>query len=137
MGRGVNVDDIYLCGYNNTLWMTASDQSFQTMMSGLITNWKPTFVRVSLGMNSYPTVTSWLSNPAQFKTPMTNIINSLGAHPNVYVLVTLRTDASMVGPDGATQLPTDSTTTPNATTFPNGTDPVYVALVDSLQTQTS
>jgi hypothetical protein len=62
---------------------------------------------------------------------MTNIINSLGAHPNVYVLVTLRTDASMVGPDGATQLPTDSTTTPNATTFPNGTDPVYVALVDS------
>ena len=131
MGRGVNVDDIYLCGYNYTLWMTSPEQTLQTMMSGLLTNWKPTFIRVSLSMDSFPTVSSWLSNPAQFKTPMTNVINAIGTHPNVYVLVTLRTDASMVGPDEATQLPTDSTTTPDANAFPNGTDPLYVALVDS------
>ena len=26
MGRGVNVDDIFLCGYDNTLWMNAPEQ---------------------------------------------------------------------------------------------------------------
>ena len=37
----------------------------------------------------------------------------------------------MIGPDDATQLPTDSSNTPNATSFPTGTDATYVALVDS------
>ena len=131
MGRGVNTDDLYLCGYNYTLWMDSPEQTLQTMVSGLLSDWKPTFIRMSLSMDSFPTVSSLLSNAAQYKTPMTNVINSIGAHPGVYVLVTLRTDASMVGPDEATQLPTDSSTTSDATAFPTGTDATYVALVDS------
>jgi hypothetical protein len=137
MGRGVNIDDIFLCGYDNTLWMTSPDQTLKTIVSGLMSGWKPNFVRISLGMDTYPTVTSWLSNPSQYKTPMTNVINAIGAYPNVYVLVTLRSDASMIGQDTvdgdpeATGLPSDSATTPNATSYPTGTDATYVALVDS------
>jgi hypothetical protein len=137
MGRGVNMDDIFLCGYNNTLYLTSPDQTLETIVSGLITGWKPNFVRVSLGMDSYPTVASWLSDDAQYKTPMTTIINAVGANPGVYVLVTLRSDASMIGQDTvdgdpeATGIPSDSTTTPNATLYPTGTDAVYVALVDT------
>jgi len=137
MGRGVNLDDIYLCGYNYTLWMTSPDQTLETIVSGLMSGWKPNFVRVSLSMDSNQAVTSWLSNAAQYKTPMTNVINALGSHPNVYVLVTLRSDVSMIGQDAvdgdpeATGLPSDATTTPNATLYPTGTDATYVALVDS------
>ena len=137
MGRGVNIDDIFLCGYDNTLWMTSPDKTLETIVSGLVSGWKPTFIRISLGMDSNPTVTSWLSNPTQYKTPMTGVINAIGANPGVHVLVTLRSDASMIGQDTvdgdpeATGLPSDSTSTPDATTFPMGTDPVYVALVDS------
>jgi hypothetical protein len=138
MGRGVNIDDIFFCGYNNTLSMTSPDQTLQTVVSGLMSGWKPTFVRISLSMASYSgTVASWLSNPARYKTPMTGVINAIGANPNVYVLVTLRSDASMIlqdtthGDPEATGIPSDSSTTPNATMFPSGTDAVYVALVDT------
>jgi hypothetical protein len=137
MGRGVNIDDIFLCGYDNTLWMTSPDKTLETIVTGLIGGWKPTFLRISLGMDSDPTVVSWLTDPAQYKTPMTGVIDAIGKNPGVYVLVTLRSDASMIGQDTvdgdpeATGLPSDSTTTPNATTFPMGTDPTYVALVDS------
>ncbi len=137
MGRGVNVDDIFLCGYDNTLWMTNPDQTLETIVSGLMSAWKPTFVRISLGMDSNPTVVSWLSNPAQYKTPMTGVIQAIGANAGVHVLVTLRSDASMIlqdtvdGDPEATGVPSDSTTTPNATQFPTGTDATYVALVDS------
>ena len=80
---------------------------------------------------------SWAGNAATYSTPMTNVINALIANPNVYVLVTLRSDASMIGQDTAdgdpeaTGLPSDSTTTPNKTSFPTGTDATYVALVDA------
>ena len=137
MGRGVNIDDIFLCGYDNTLWMTNPDQTLETIVSGLMSAWKPTFVRISLGMDSNPTVVSWLSNPAQYKTPMTGVIQAIGANAGVHVLVTLRSDASMIGQDTvdgdpeATGLPSDSTTTPSATQFPTGTDATYVALVDT------
>jgi hypothetical protein len=137
MGRGVNMDDIFLCGYNNTLWMGSAAQTDLTKMaSGLLSAWKPNFVRVSLGMNSYA-VESWLSNAATYKTPMTAVIDSFGSTPGTYVLVTLRSDASMIGEDTtdgdaeATGLPSDATTTPNKTTYPTGTDAVYQALVDS------
>src|SRR5277367_1980165 len=33
MGRGVNVDDIFLCGYNDTLWMSDAGQTLETMVS--------------------------------------------------------------------------------------------------------
>jgi hypothetical protein len=66
MGRGVNVDDIFLCGYDNTLWMTQPDSTLKTIVSGLVSGWKPSFVRISLSMDSNPTVVSWLQNPAQY-----------------------------------------------------------------------
>jgi hypothetical protein len=137
MGRGVNLDDIFLCGYDSTLWMPSPDQTLETIVSGLMSAWKPSFVRISLGMDSNPTVTSWLTNAAQYKTPMTGVIEAIGKNPGVHVLVTLRSDASMIGQDQvdgdpeATGLPSDGTTTPNATSFPTGTDATYVALVDT------
>jgi len=137
MGRGVNVDDIFFCGYDNTLWMTNPGQTLETMISGVITGWKPTFLRISLSMDSNATVVSWLSNAAQYKTPMTTVIDSIGAHAGVYVLVTLRSDASMIAQDTAdgdpeaTGLPSESTTTPSASKYPTGTDATYQALVDS------
>jgi hypothetical protein len=137
VGRGVNTDDIYLCGYNDTLWMTSPDQTLETVVAGIISGWKPTFLRLSLSMDSYPTVSSWLGTNAPYKTAMTNVIDAIGTHAGVYVLVTLRSDASMIlqdttdGDTEATGVPSDSTTTPNAASFPTGTDAVYVALVDS------
>jgi hypothetical protein len=137
MGRGVNIDDIFFCGYDNTLWMTNPDKTLEQVVSGLVSGWKPTFVRISLSMDSYPTVVSWLSNAAQYATPMTGVIDAIGANPGVYVLVTLRSDASMIGQDTvdgdpeATGVPSDSTTTPDKTKFPTGTDAVYQALVDT------
>jgi hypothetical protein len=137
MGRGVNISDIFMCEYNYQLWMSSPDKTLETMIAGLMSGWKPNFLRISLSMATDPTITSWLSNPAQYKTPMTNVINAIGSYPSVYLLVTLRSDASMIGQDTvdgdpeATGLPSDSTTTPNATKFPTGTDATYIALVDS------
>jgi hypothetical protein len=66
---------------------------------------------------------------------MTNFIRAIGANPNVYVLVTLRTDASMTGQDPGnpepTAVPSNANDTPDSTKFPTGTDAVYKALVDS------
>jgi hypothetical protein len=74
---------------------------------------------------------------------MTNVIDSLTKNPGVYVLVTLRSDASMIGhdvvdgdPEG-TGIPSDSTTTPDKTKFPTGTDATYTALVDTFATSSS
>jgi hypothetical protein len=137
VGRGVNVDDLFMCGYNYMLQTSDAEQSIETEMTTLFGAWKATFVRISLGMDSYPTVVSWLSDASQYKTPMTDIINALGSHAGVHVLVTLRSDTSMIGQDTAdgdpeaTGLPSDSTTTPNATMYPTGTDATYVALVDT------
>ncbi len=119
MGRGVNVDDTHLCGYNNSLWMTNGGSTLDTMMSGLISSWKPTFIRISLSMNSFSPTQSWIGT-SQYKTDMTNTINTLGANPGVYVLVTLRSDTTM------------TTQVDEATFFPStATDSVYQALVDT------
>ncbi len=137
MGRGVNVDDLFFCGYNGSLSMNAPEAALESIASTVISGWKSNFIRVSLSMDSDSTVTSWLTNPAQYKTPMTNVINAMGANPSTYVLVTLRSDASMIlydtsGADKeATGLPSDSTNTPDPVKFPTGTDATYVALVDS------
>jgi hypothetical protein len=120
VGRGVNVDDTYLCGYNGSQWMTNAEQSLTSMMSNVATNWKPSFVRMSLSMYSFPsTPASWIGTNA-YKTSMTNVITSL-TNAGVYVLVTVRSDKTMqeANNDEATGLPTSST------------DPTYVALVDS------
>lgn len=121
IGRGVNVDDLFLCGYNGSAWMTNAESTLTTLVSNLLSTWKPNFVRVSLGMNSYSQASWTGGNAATYKTPMTNVINTLGATPGTYVLVTLRSDATMTSysSDDATFVPTAAT------------DAVYSALVDS------
>jgi hypothetical protein len=122
VGRGVNIDDLFLCGYDNTLWMSDAESALTTIVSHLLSDWKPTFVRVSLSMNSFPTTASWTSgDPSTYKTPMTDLIDAIGARPGTYVLVTLRSDTTMSknGNDDATCLPT------------NATDATYAALVDT------
>jgi len=65
------------------------------------------------------------------------VINAIGANPSIHVLVTLRSDASMIGQDmtdgdpEATGLPSDAASTPNAASYPTGTDATYIALVDT------
>lgn len=134
MGRGVNMDDIFRCGNNSTLADANPDSMQETEVNGLITGWKPSFVRYSLSMASFTKV-SWLSEPARYKTPVTNVVNAIGKNPGVYVLLTLRSDPSMIlGAPGNTEptgIPSDSTTTPDAKMFPTGTDAVYTALVDT------
>ncbi len=136
MARGVNTDDLFLCGYNNTLAMTGpnAQEILDTETTHLIADWKPTFIRVSLSMNSF-TPQTWTLDGGAYKAQMTDVINTLGSNPNVYVLVTLRTEKSMIDQDPenpeATNVPSDSTTTPDAINYPNGTDDVYRALVDT------
>jgi Cellulase (glycosyl hydrolase family 5) len=134
MGRGVNMDDIFLCGNNSTLADANPDAMQETEVDGLIKGWKPNFVRYSLSMDSFTKV-SWLSDPAQYKTPVTNVVDAIGKNPGVYVLLTLRSDQSMIlGAPGNTEptgIPSDAQTTPDATMFPTGTDAVYTALVDT------
>lgn len=128
MGRGVDLDDIFLCGNNNPLGSVQNpDSVLEQMVSVLMSDWKPNFVRVQLDMTDYVQV-SWLSNPTQYALPMTNVIKDIGTYPNVYVLVSVITDLSML--DNHT-LPSDSTTTPDPQQFPQGTDSLYVALVDA------
>jgi hypothetical protein len=137
VGRGVNMDDIFFCGYNGSLSMQSPDTALEAIASQAVTGWKANFVRISLAMDTNSVVASWITNPAQYKTPMTNVINSIGTHQNTYVLVTLRSDPSMIlydtsGADKeATGIPSNSTNTPDATKFPTGTDATYVALVDT------
>jgi hypothetical protein len=109
------------------------------MIAGLLSAWKPTFLRVSLAMASNATQVSWLSNPGQYRTPMVDAIKSIGTFPNTYALVLVRSDRSMIGHDEqhgnpeATGIPSNATTTPDKNAFPNGTDDVYEALVDDFK----
>src|SRR5690242_6583284 len=50
MGRGVNMDDLYLCGFDNNLQMATqtpnAESTLKTTVSGLMSSWHPTFVRM-------------------------------------------------------------------------------------------
>ena len=121
MARGVNVSDVFFCGYNNTLWVSDPQTTLETVFSGLMNDWHPTFVRMSLGMHSYVDK-NWTTGDATYTTPTTNAINFLGSYPNVHVLVTLRSHSSMTETDAgneATYIPTSAT------------DATYRALVDT------
>ena len=126
IGRGVNIDDLFLCGYNTGLWMDSpsGEQAMVGMIAAMMTEWKPTFVRVSLGMNSYSPVVSWIGS-STYKSAMTNVINAIGAYAGTYVLVTLRSDTTMVNTDGSVCGQGD-----DAVCLPsNATDDVYRELV--------
>ncbi|MFO0551637.1 MAG: cellulase family glycosylhydrolase [Polyangiaceae bacterium] len=130
VGRGVNVDDMFLCGYNYGFWMSnpGGDQALGAVFDALVAEWHPTFLRLSLSMNSFSPVVGWTSDNA-YKTAMTNIIKGLGAHPNTYVLVTLRSDTTMVEPNGGSCGQGD-----DAICLPsNATDDVYRALVTTFK----
>ncbi len=124
MGRGVNIDDLFLCGYNSNLG-SGSETTLTTIVQNMMAGWKPTFVRVSLSMNSY-TVVSWPQS-GTYKSGMTNVINAIGGYAGTYVLVTLRSDTTMVNTDGSVCGQGD-----DAVCLPSsGTDDVYRALVSS------
>ncbi len=130
MGRGVNADDLFLCGYNSGLWMASpsAEQALDSVFDALMTSWHPNFVRVSLGMNSYSPVVHWESSDA-YAAAMTRVIRRLGSHAGTYVLVALRSDTSMVDPEGNTCGQGD-----DAVCLPsNDTDAVYRALVRTFQ----
>jgi hypothetical protein len=75
-------------------------------------------------MNSAAPVKSWLTNSAQYRSPMIKVIDQLGSYPSSHVLVTLRSDASM---SGTTNAGGDA----EATFVPTpATDATYQALVD-------
>ena len=124
VGRGVNIDDLFLCGYNSDLSVSNAGTILTTIVGNLLRDWKPTFLRISLSMNSYIPV-SWTSNLAQYATPMIGVINSIGAFPGAYVLVTLRTDTSMTR---LCTLASDATCLPTSTT---SSDALYRSMVDT------
>lgn len=128
MGRGVNMDDIFLCGGNSSLGATDianSVKALKTMANVVVNDWKANFIRVSLAMNSGYSETSWLDGSGKttpYANAMIDFIKTLAGHPGVYVLVTLRSDSTMemsYGDNEATFVPTSSTAA------------VYKALVDS------
>jgi hypothetical protein len=143
IGRGVNMDDIFLCGGNSTLTMTSPDKTLEAIGAVATGEWKANFVRISLAMDSDTTKVTWSGDTGTYTTPMIDAIKAISATPNVYVLVTLRSDASMIGQDEtdgdpeATGLPSDGTSTPNKGAYPTGTDATYIALVDAFASSSS
>jgi hypothetical protein len=139
VGRGVNTDDLFFCGYNGALWMPNPAAELKTVLENMLTGWKPTFIRLSLSMASNPMTVSWLTEPDKYQKPMIDVVQSIGKHDGVFVLLVLRSDASMIGQDmqhgdpEATGIPSDSTSSPDKAKFPRGTDPVYEALVDAFK----
>ncbi len=77
----MNVDDLFLCGYNGSLSMADAEQTLTSIVAFAITDWKATFLRLSLAMASNPTTVSWFSNQDDYRTPITNVIKSIGTHP--------------------------------------------------------
>ncbi len=90
-------------------------------------------------MDSYGTTVSWLSDIDKYQKPMIDVVKAIGKHDGVYVLLTVRSDASMIGQDmvhgdpEATGIPSDAQSSPDKSKFPAGTDPLYSALVDAFK----
>jgi hypothetical protein len=144
MGRGVNIDDIFLGGYNCNYWMgSEAEAALLDTVAVLLETWKPNFVRVSLAMSSYyqspecegAVLANWTdpvaSNP--YKASMTKVIDAL-TRGGAYVLVTVRTDETMVrsAGEGSSETCDCTGSCDSATCVPTAeTDEVYRALVDS------
>jgi hypothetical protein len=123
MGRGVNIDDLLFCGYNynfQTLGSSA-EADVKTVIDEAVMEWHANFLRISLYMDSYGSTTiSWASDTNGYASAMTRIVNYVGTqYPGTYVLLTLRSDASMDCPSEPACVPTANTV------------PVYQALLDS------
>jgi hypothetical protein len=122
VGRGVNIDDLLFCGYNynfQTLGSSA-EADVKTVIDEAVGQWHSNFLRISLYMDSYGSVIDWASDTNGYASAMTRIVKYVGAqYPGTYVLLSLRSDASMDCPSEPACVPTASTV------------PVYKALVDS------
>jgi hypothetical protein len=145
VGRGVNIDDLFFGGYNCSFWMSDGDAAMMATVDVLMSSWKPTFVRVNLSMSGVYNVSTstcpgavlanWTDPIASntYKATMTKAIEALG-NAGAYVLVTLRTDETMIRYASATTTePCDcSGSCDTAVCVPTAaTDAVYQALVDS------
>lgn len=137
VGRGMNIDDIFFCGYNGSMWMENPGAELKKIVGKVMSDWKPTFFRTSLAMDSFPKTVSWTGNVDDYQKPMIDVIKNMGSHEGVYVLVVVRSDESMIGHFAGgpepTGIPSDSKTTPDKAKFPNGTDDLYKALVNSFK----
>ena len=93
-----------------------------------MTNWKATFLRVSLSMNSYDVV-DWSGT---YKSQMENVINAIGTYPNAYVLVALRSHPNMMKncPNSNVLYGDDARCMPNSS---DSMDDTYRALVGSFK----
>jgi hypothetical protein len=126
MGRGTNMDDVFLCGYNENFVSNNTNPDVVDINIGKLISgtWKANFIRVSLSMYSFGTAYTWNvsgQTPSQYQSYMTNVINTL-ATGNTYVLVTLRSHSTMV----------ESNPGNEATYIPTiNTDSTYRGLVDS------
>lgn len=119
MGRGVNVADLFLCGFNATetggAWMSsaAAEAELNRTIAAAVTGWKANFLRLSLFMSSTGQIAHWSdSDPYQYKAAMKRVIDAIGQYPNVYVMVTLRSESTMAEGDAgneASYYPTQST----------------------------
>jgi hypothetical protein len=129
MGRGTNMDDVFLCGFNaNFASIPTKSDAAAISVGESILSWNANFIRISLSMNSFGGQTyTWNKagqTPTTYQTLMTNVINTL-ATGNVYVLVTLRSHSTMVesfAGNEATYMPTAAT------------DAIYQGIVDSFAT---
>ena len=122
MGRGVNIDDLLFCGYNYNFQIlgNSAEADVKTVIDEAVTKWHSNFLRISLYMDSYGSAISWASDTNGYASAMTRIVKYVGAqYPGTYVLLSLRSDASMDCPSEPACVPTASTV------------PVYQALLDS------
>lgn len=122
MGRGVNIDDLLFCGYNYNLQTLGSsaEADVESVIDQAVAGWHSNFLRISLYMDSYGTAISWANDTSGYASSMTRIVKYVGSkYPGTYVLLSLRSDASMDCPSEPACVPTANTV------------PVYKALVDS------
>ena len=143
MGRGVNVDDIFFCGYDRTLYDDVARSDARDGCLRADERMEAELRPHLAGMDSYTTVVSWLGDALAVQDADDERHQRHGAKPGVYVLVTLRSDASMIGQDEtdgdpeATGLPPTQRRRRTRRSIPTGTDATYVALVDTFATRAS
>ncbi len=121
IGRGVNIDDSNFCG--GAYRVSNPNQALVDMTADLMATWKPSFVRLSLSMNSYTPTTDWAG---AYRTSVIDAVHAAGS-AGAYVLIVLRSHANMELHCGGTN---DATCMPNA---PTAMDAVYKALVNDFK----
>ena len=106
--------------------LSSAETEAKAVIDELVQNWKVNFIRISLRHGQLRRSYSWINNTSKYATQMTDIVNYIGTtHPGVYVLLTVRSDASFLMSTNGTTL-TENAYVPTA-----ASEPMYKALVDS------